>query len=81
MSDTIAKTCGNCRHADIAPPRMSKHRVPRVLQERYGKCVYPTVKLPMVSNFGDYRSVIWAQSDATRCPCWEAKPDVAPNRH
>ena len=69
-----AKTCGNCKHADIPPPKMSKHKLPRVLKQHYGKCVYPVVKLPMVATADDYRTAIWGAYDATKCPCWEPKP-------
>lgn len=59
-----AKTCGNCKHAVIPPPRMSKHKAPRLLEEYPGSCAYPAVKLPMVSSASDYRPAIWAKSDA-----------------
>ena len=68
-----AKTCGNCKHGDIPPPKMSKHKVPRVLENYPGRCGLPLPPLPMVSAGESYRVGIWAKYDATRCPCWEPK--------
>lgn len=73
MSETTTKTCGNCKHADIPPPRMSKHKVPRVLMNYPGRCRCQSV-LPMVSKGETYRVAAWADMDATKCPCWEPKP-------
>jgi len=74
MSDTIAKTCGNCKHGDIPPPKMSKHKVPRVLELLSGQCVYPAPLQPMsLMYLTTSRHRIDASDDATKCPCWEPK--------
>jgi hypothetical protein len=71
-----AKTCGNCKHGDIPPPKMSKHKVPRVLEvfDGPGKCLYSVVPVPMVERNTGYRISAWANNDATKCLCWEPKP-------
>lgn len=76
MSDTMAKTCGNCKHADIPAPRMSKHRTPRIVERFFGRCEFPEPMQPMCLVFpsvANSRKSIWASADATKCPCWEPK--------
>jgi hypothetical protein len=68
-----AKTCGNCKHADIQPPRMSKHKTPQVLERFAGACAYLKPVLPMVSRGEGFRTAVWTTRDATECPCWEPK--------
>lgn len=66
------KTCGACRHSKIPAPKMSRHKPPRVLQVFPGRCVYPVAPVPMVAAAGCRKSV-WADYDATACPCFEAR--------
>ena len=66
-------TCGGCKHSKIPPPKMSRHKPPRVLQEYPGECVYPAAPVPMVAVHPDYRRSVRADLDATKCPCFEAR--------
>lgn len=68
-----AKTYGNCKHAVIPPPRMSKHRVPRFMRQYPGKCAYPEPVQPMVALYAPTRTAVWAGYDATACQCFEPR--------
>lgn len=73
----MTQTCGGCKHSKIPPPKMSKHKVPRVLNLYPGDCVYPAHPRPMVA-FGrpdgpNMRASVWPDKDATKCPCFEAR--------
>lgn len=67
-----AKTCGNCKHGDIPPPLMTKHAKPRVLHHSPGQCRALAV-VPMCSYGESQRFNVYANHDATKCPCWEPK--------
>lgn len=69
----MIQTCGGCKHSKIPAPKTSRHKPPRVLQEYPGECVYPAAPVPMVTANKEYRRSVWADRDATRCPCFEAR--------
>lgn len=69
----MTQTCGGCKHSKIPAPLMSRHKKPHVLRAYPGKCVYPAAPVPMVEVNQGYRTSVWADNDATKCPCFEAR--------
>ncbi len=70
----MSQTCGGCKHSKIPPPLMSQHRKkPLLLRVHPGECAYPAATVPMVQVHQGYRTSVWAGSDATACPCFEAR--------
>lgn len=66
------KTCGDCKHSNIPAPKMSRHKVPKVIEQYPGYCVCPTAPVPMVES-GGYRRSVWAYFNASECPCFEPR--------
>lgn len=73
----MPKTCGNCTYlVDLPPPRMSKHKTPRVLEIYNGpaRCDAPQPIFPMVqADHSVSRRSAWADTDATNCALWTQK--------